>query len=364
MAALFSLLAVACGAPSAGGGDAGVTDSGVVADGEDAGSDPDAGVVEWVPVWSQVTGTPNGGVRWGTVLTFDPVDRRFVLHGGNTYDQSSGTVLADTWSFDLAQGTWSELQTTGAAPPPRYCHCAAFLPNERQVLIIGGRDSSAPVTSAYTLDLDTLEWAQVSGTTPTNAIGCTAAWMPNVEGGRAIVFGGEGLGGLSNDTFSYDPVARTFTELTLPFSPPARRDPMSFYEPVSKRLLVFGGAVSIAQRTHLDDLQNFDGTEWSEYTPLLRPSPRRYGASGYDAIHGRWLLYGGSNELQDFDDVWTYDPSTNQFKEETVTGGPTPRSFTASAVDEVTGELYLFGGFTPSYQGKTDGWKLALQAKQ
>lgn len=295
---------------------------------------------------------------WGTVLSFDPVERRFIMHGGNTYP--AGSVVSDTWSFSVASGQWTKLTTTGEAPPLRYCHCAAYLPDQRQVLIAGGRDASTTVDSAYTLDLQTLAWAKVQGTVPAGAIGCTAHWMPSLA--KAIVFGGDGRSGVNNLTWAYDPVARAFTQLSPASRPAARRDAMSIFEPVQGRLVLFGGAVAITA-SYLDDLAIFDGTTWfNPGAPMPHPTPRRYGASGYDPLHQRWLLFGGTNDTDDFDDLWVIDPVLSDFKLQSSSGGPSRRGFAASGLDEVTGTLYVFGGLqTAGFTALAEGWTLKLQ---
>ncbi|MDP2273240.1 MAG: kelch repeat-containing protein [Archangium sp.] len=321
--------------------DAGVTDAGVT--------------ITLVPKWKSTTDAPVSMGVWGTVLSFDPIDRRFIMHGGNT---STNAVSSDTWSFSIATKQWTKLTTTGDAPPVRYCHCAAYLPGQKQVLIVGGRNQSALVNTAYTLDLQTLAWTQVTGTVPTGAIGCTAHWMPTQQ--RVIVFGGDSPSGVNDRTWSYDPAARTFTQL-MPATPAfARRDAMSIYDPVQDRLFMFGGAIQIRQQ-YLDDVAVFDGTNWADFSaPDPHPTRRRYGASGYDALHAKWLLFSGTNDTDDFDDLWVIDTVTFEFKRVMATG-PAKRGFAASGVDEVTGTLYVFGGLTtPRQDSLVDGWTLQL----
>jgi N-acetylneuraminic acid mutarotase len=289
-------------------------------------------------------------------LTFDPTEHRFILHGGNLYP--TGSVVSDTWSFSIATQQWTKLTTSGDAPPVRYCHCATYLPGQKQVLIAGGRDSGGLVDSAYTLDLQTLAWTRVAGPVPTGAIGCNAHWMPNLS--RAIVFGGEGMSGVNDRTWSYDPTTRAFTELMPAVRPHARRDAMSIYEPTQGRMFVFGGAVAITQQ-YLDDVAVFDGSNWLD-TPAPTPHPvrRRYGASGYDALHARWVLFSGTNDVDDFDDLWVIDPVTFDFVQ-APSVGPVKRGFAASGIDEVTGTLYVFGGLTtPGFEALADGWTLRL----
>ncbi len=343
-----------------------VADAGVVLDagvtepdaGTDAGTDAgvDAGVV--VPLgWGRTANAPGTVGLWGTVLAFDPVDRRFILHGGNR--APAGSVQNETWSFSITNATWTKLTTTGAMMPFRYCHCTTYLPAQRQVLVTGGRNTNTTVDTSYTLDLQTLEWTQVTGTVPTGGIGCNAHWVPALD--RAIVFGGDGSGGVNNRTWSYDPVARAFTQLMPTTRPPARRDAMSIFEPTTGRVMLFGGAVAITM-SYLDDVATFDGTNWT-LAPMLgtRPSPRRYGATGFDAVNRRWLIVGGTNDADDFDDTWVVNPTTLAFERQMVMGGPSRRGFSASGIDETTGTLYLFGGFTTgTFLSLSDGWTLRL----
>lgn len=327
---------------------------------EDAGLAVDAGVDAgtMTPTWGRTADAPISTGLWGTVLTFDPVERRFLLHGGNAYPR--GSVQADTWSFSLASGQWTKLSTSGDAPPPRYCHCATLLPDQRQLLIAGGRDERSTVDSAFTLDLQTLRWSRVQGPVPSGAIGCAAHWMPSLA--KAIVFGGDGPTGVNNLTWAYEPVARSFEQLQPTARPFARRDAMSIYEPLQGRLVMFGGAVAITA-SYLDDVAIFDGTRWfDQQAPDPHPTPRRYGASGYDPLHQRWLLFGGTNDTDDFDDLWVIDPILSEFARQSVPGGPSRRAFAASGVDETTGTLYVFGGLqTAGFVALAEGWTLQLR---
>jgi len=52
--------------------------------------------------------------RDGQTVTFDPVHRQLILFGGfTTFDRVEGIDLADTWSFNLDTGTWSEIDSGG-----------------------------------------------------------------------------------------------------------------------------------------------------------------------------------------------------------------------------------------------------------
>lgn len=336
--------------------DAGV-DAGTGADaGADAGEDEivDASVPDG---WAKTTNVPGATSLWGTVLAYDTTDKRFILHGGNRYP--FGGVMNETWSFAPATRKWRKLDTMGETMPRRYCHCSAFLPAQHQVLIAGGRDDSATVDSAYTLDLTTLTWTKIDGTVPSGAIGCNAEWVPSL--GRALVMGGEGFTGVNEKTWAYDPVARTFTELMPTARFGGRRDAMSMIDPMNDHVILFGGAQRL-MRTYLNDVRVFDGTTWE--APMLqmtRPSARRYSAAGFDSVKRQFILFGGTNDADEYADLWTMDPLTYQFSQLTLANTPSPRAFSAAGFDPVNGALWIFGGFSPA-SGDTfiDGYTLKL----
>lgn len=337
-----------------------VMDAGVDAGLDDAGLAQDAGIDAGVPTgWSRGVGVPGpqGLGLWGSVLAYDERDKRFILHGGNRAPR--GSVQNATWSFSLATQRWTELTTTGDTTPGRYCHCTTYLPQQHQVLVTGGRAESFPVESAYTLDLATLAWTEVSGTVPTAGIGCNAHWLPSIN--KAVVFGGDGSGGTNDRTWAYDPVARSFSELMPATRAGPRRDAMSFVDPSSGRMVVFGGSVRIMQ-SYLNDVVTFDGTTWTAQLPsATRPSPRRYSATGFDAAKSKWILFGGTNDADDSNDLWTMDPATFQFTQLTLSGAPSERAFTASGIDPVTKTLYVFGGLQgQTFTALSDGYTFRL----
>ena len=71
-------------------------------------------------------------------------------------------------------------------------------------------------------------------------------------------------------------------------------------------------------------------------------------------------MLSGTNDQDDFDDLWVIDTVTFEFNR-VMAPGPVKRGFAASGVDEVTGTLYVFGGLTtPRQDSLVDGWTLQL----
>jgi hypothetical protein len=102
--------------------------------------------------------------RANSRLAYDPVNRQVVLFGGDRLDR----LLADTWVFDSAMGTWVE-RTPARSPSPRGGHALLWLPRAKKVLLLGGytytstTDYVAPLyrplpVEAWTYDVATDRW--------------------------------------------------------------------------------------------------------------------------------------------------------------------------------------------------------------
>lgn len=375
---LSTALFVACGGSDPGPGEQNepIIDAGVdPADAAltDADRNPDAGVSDATVLdaevpdlgpsyptgWSTAGAMPNATGRWGARVALVPEDRRLILFGGNLYPE--GGVSQELWAFDLETEAWSELSSMNEAPPGRYCHCTTYLPETREILIVGGRDGSGPLPpQAYVLDLDTLSWTELGGSLPTGVIGCSAVWMPELEGGRAVVFGGGGATGFDRTTWLYDPQSQTFEARTTLHAPPGRADPEAAYDPVKKRILVFGGGVRpVYPYEHRNDLWAFDGVDWTELTPAEPlPGPRRFSAGALDAEGRRWYVALGTRDEADYEDFWALDLDADQWVSLDTTDLPSPRGFAASVWDSASRSFLIFGGLhQPNYAARNDGWR-------
>jgi len=324
-------------------GDAGT--SGDDASAEDASVDP--------ITWTVSSPTPLGVARWGMPMAYVPPQKRFVGFGGDT-----NAAVSETFAFTPADGKWTAIADTNA-PPPRYCHCLAYLPDQNQLLLVGGRDESGPLPAgAWTLDLATSAWTPVMGTVPDGVIGCMAAYMENQK--RAIVFGG-GSTRLAYDTFAYDPALRTFTKLAPKTVPTGRMDGMAVYDPGDGgRMLMFGGELGVG--APLDDLWSFDGADWKKLAPSgATPPKRRVPAHAFDARRRRWFLFGGTVDTKDLKDVWVFDAATLTWTQLPDDTAPKARGFASSGYDPVSDSFFVFGGLLqPSDVAMKDGWQVKL----
>ncbi len=77
-------------------------------------------------------------VRGGQAMAYDPLTQQLIMFGG--FDQP-GTGLVrfnDTWAYDLAANTWTELKPSGSLPPARALHAMAYDPVTRRMIMFGG----------------------------------------------------------------------------------------------------------------------------------------------------------------------------------------------------------------------------------
>jgi len=189
---------------------------------------------------------------------------------------------------------------------------------------------------------------------------------------RMVVYGGLGCVGhecgvLFADTWSLDMATFTWDTLDVGTGPSERQDHRAIYDPLRRRMLVFGGrdVHSIFNDTWAFDLT---GLTWSRLDDGSAGPPPRYGhAMAYDDATDRLIVYGGSNGGAR-NDIWAFHLATNTW-EQLRTGAygeqdPQPeagRIFPGAVVDPVRRRLIIYGGYTytvtdPHY----DVWALDL----
>ena len=114
--------------------------------------------------WEQVKATTQPPPRANSRLAYDPVARKVVLFGGDRLDQ----LLADTWVFDTAMGTWEEKKPV-VSPTPRGGHALLWLPKAKKLLLVGGYTYTSTVEyvaslyrplplEAWTFDTSANKW--------------------------------------------------------------------------------------------------------------------------------------------------------------------------------------------------------------
>ena len=182
-----------------------VNDRLIISHGFASGRFDDTHVLDLITnTWSQVTTDVYPLARCLHEAIYNPISGSMILYGGC----SSGVgpcPQGDTWAFNAASNTWTELNpgNNDAAPAAR-SNPALIAADNGAVWVFGGKTSSGASNDLWLLDSVTGIW------TPINAVNAPAARSSHdaaydVTGGRIFVFGGRGDSGNMNDLWAYTP---------------------------------------------------------------------------------------------------------------------------------------------------------------
>jgi hypothetical protein len=185
-------------------------------------------------------------------LTYDSKRDRLVLFGG----RHEGVLFADTWEFD---GT--DWKPTFMSGPSLRSGAAAVFDSARGVTVLyGGFRPLAALGDTWEWNGD--QWKQVSASGPGPRSWPGLAYDSKRK--RTILFGGEDeKGQFFSDTWAWD--GKTWTRISTN-GPPARIQFTMGYDSARDRVVLFGGVNDKPTRM-LDDVWEFDGTQWTQKQP-------------------------------------------------------------------------------------------------
>lgn len=133
-----------------------------------------------------------------------------------------------------------------------------------------------------------------------------------------VLFGGGGVDNLKGtpETWTFNPATSTWTKLALAVQPEGRAHAPMAYDPATRKIVLFGG-------DHLDYLMNdtwvYDCATrtWEKKNPAVRPAPRAGHALLYMPRSGKIVLMGGYgyswNQTNAFE-MWKYDIAGNSWE--------------------------------------------------
>ncbi len=192
------------------------------------------------------------------------------------------------------------------------------------------------------------QWAEVTPSTgsPSPRTSPQMAYDPDLR--AVILFGGYSPANVAlSDTWEF--VNNVWINLTgnLSVAPPGRWGGGLTYDPFDHLLLLFGGR---GLTGFYNDTWSFTPTGWQRLAPLTAPSPRGFFAMTYDAADSYVLLegggYGGVGGLPwaVLNDTWEYRGGSWVNATRSVTSAPPPLLGAVAAYDPAVGAVALFGG--------------------
>jgi hypothetical protein len=119
------------------------------------------------------------------------------------------------------------------------------------------------------------------------------------------------------------------------------------YDPDRKVVVMYGGAAGgVLDGNGPEAMQQtweWDGVRWHERRPKHSPGPRRGASMCFDPVARRILLFGGSSRAGPVQgDTWHWDGQ--DWVDVTPGGGPGPRMMASLAADPLRKRVVLFGG--------------------
>lgn len=189
------------------------------------------------------------------------------------------------------------------------------------------------------------ELTPASGTAPEVRRNGAAIYDP--VGKRVIVFGGTGNNGALNDTWAFDLTARSWAKLTTTGSTPAPR--LGFdavYDSVAHQMVIYAGqAAGFFNDTWTLNLTTL---EWRDVSPPLAARPKaRYGHSAvFDPTTRSLVQFAGfTEESRRFQDTQSFSLASNTWQDWTPSGTkPDIRCLLTSAFDRTNRKMVIYGG--------------------
>ena len=279
-----------------------------------------------VAIWQRVGGSNLPDGRYLQAVAFDETRKVAVMFGGMVYTPNSGvaTPNQEMWEWNPATGEWTNRTGTGAQPAVRSGSAMVFDSKRNKIVLFGGR---------------------------------------------------AGSGFNYQDTWEWDPLGGTWTDVTSSGGRPrARSQHAMVYEKSTGLILLFGGGRSDSTSSDgsgisvsFADTWEWDATNhtWTQRQPTDSPAARHDLGLVWDSSRNKAVLFGGmEKDTAGVDgtptqDTWEWDPTAGTWTERTTQGGkPSPRYAHAMAFAGGINKAIVFGGWDITTGGSmNDLWE-------
>ena len=185
---------------------------------------------------------PVPSARGWTQMVYDETNGKVILFGG--WGEDAGVDLNDTWAYDPVANAWTELHPAGDTPSPREPCPLVYDPASGRVILFGGTNDSTDncTDDTWSFDLATQTWTNLNPNGPGPYARGWSSMVYDSVAGKVILFGGWG-GSILDDTWAYDPAANEWAELTaVGTTPSARSSHCMVYDSAASEVVLFGGS--------------------------------------------------------------------------------------------------------------------------
>jgi hypothetical protein len=333
--------------------------------------------------WQKLDTAAVTGRRYETPLAYAPELKRFLILGGRTSWAEYKTPRSfDVLALDFAENRWENWFPDGKQWGPKYGPCTAPAWKDEHWHFKDAEGNTRPnwtvygtfsLGHAYDYDPDTRSflffangstfrfdpatriWTDLKpATNPQTALGGVLLWSAlcyDRHNKQFVLFGGGNVQSERGDpgTWIYTPADNAWVQLKLDKQPPQRANSQLVYDPVARKVVLFGGD-QLDQL--LADTWTFDVVkrQWEEVVPRRCPTPRAGHALLWLPRAKKVLLLGGYGYASEVGyvgsfyrrlpvEAWTFDTASGKwelvkrFESKTAPDGPA-NGFLHAAVDE------------------------------
>ncbi|MEO7867487.1 MAG: hypothetical protein ABIU54_07600, partial [Candidatus Eisenbacteria bacterium] len=302
--------------------------------------------------WSQLPATLPGMLSGSAI--YDPLRDRMLAVG-----YTGGAVNARCWTLPLANpSSWTERSVAGVGPTsPAQEGSILYDSVADRVITLRYNDNGLIETRCISL-AGPLTWSLLATTNaPPSRSGMTCVFDPVRY--AVWVFAGEVAqmhgSGLRNEVWKLDLRTNAWTLIAFAGQQPSvRKDHVAIYDPVSDRMLTFGGNSGLADTWQL----TLSGTpEWTPIGTAAPPPGRALHSAIYDSQRGAMIVTGGAGAGQ-FNDTWSLNLSGAPAWTDIAPGGTLApgRVGQSSAFDVLRNRMTVFGGY--------DGTQLSNEVRE
>jgi len=162
--------------------------------------------------WTKKTPKSHPTARAWSAMAYDEGLDRVVLFGGDAAGD-----LADTWTYDVNTDTWENM-SPAKSPPARHYSSMAYDPTSRRTVLFGGAQGGQklekPRCDTWAYDLAKNTWTQLSPPTSPSARGWHAMAFDAAIGKIVLFGGGADRNHFQNDTWLFDSSSNTWSRVS------------------------------------------------------------------------------------------------------------------------------------------------------
>jgi len=187
--------------------------------------------------WTQVVTTINPGAHWSHAMAYDPGENVVILFGGFSGEGMEGDV---TWQFDCSTRQWTELNPL-TTPLARYGHVMIYDDSVNSILLSCGNTAyQGHQDDTWSFDVASNTWTELSTSGNPGALKWPGMAYDSINQ-RGILFGGQVRDDPVDETMIFDAQSETWTNANPASVPTSRITPAMSFDVSGEVVVLFGG---------------------------------------------------------------------------------------------------------------------------